>query len=292
VSKAKDGYEILKDGFSGEAYEDVRKGLELAEAIAASVRFHPAENRQSNWEIISIQGRDYVTASNLERFFKFRSQEEVKPGLLQLYHPSMKAEIDFENQEFRFNNIRVQPLRSFQKQDGDYLISTPDLTLLFDPIVRPTHIKKWKSEPSEICYEFHAKNGFLVPDELKGKLPTSKERPSAVAFHFSPSPDQFSMKTRIINPFASGDRDPFTTWYSAVAMLHHAGLVYELKGIKDLGMSLDQEESSENEVPQVQIHFTVPTEFSNWDSFEKALKSSIERLERVRKRTMTQEKED
>jgi hypothetical protein len=57
-------------------------------------------------------------------------------------------------------------------------------------------------------------------------------------------------------------------------------------------MSLDQEESSENEVPQVQIHFTVPTEFSNWDSFEKALKSSIERLERVRKRTMTQEKED
>ena len=76
VSKAKDGYEILKDGFSGEAYEDVRKGLELAEAIAASVRFHPAENRQSNWEIISIQGRDYVTASNLERFSSFAAKRK------------------------------------------------------------------------------------------------------------------------------------------------------------------------------------------------------------------------
>lgn len=94
-----------------------------------------------DWDIITIEGREYVTATNVANFYKIERLER-KGNTRTFRHPSLIMEWTIGTQAIYVNRIKFNLSLNIASYKGHALISTVDLAKLIDPVVRPSYIKK------------------------------------------------------------------------------------------------------------------------------------------------------
>lgn len=91
------------------------------------------------WDLVKINGRDYVTAESVHRFYRFSTYKvEEKHVWLRSNTLILKAQIG--SQELLINNVKFILSYPVQESAGRPLFSRLDLCKLIDPVLRPSYI--------------------------------------------------------------------------------------------------------------------------------------------------------
>lgn len=99
----------------------------------------PAASKSGGWQIVKINGRDYITGESLHQFYRFSSYKvDGKHVWLRSNNLILKGMIG--SQELLINNIKFILSYPVQEYAGRALFSRIDLCKLIDPVLRPTHI--------------------------------------------------------------------------------------------------------------------------------------------------------
>ncbi len=97
-----------------------------------------------NWQPVSLQGRDYLPVSQIKNFYKFpRLSEEA--GTFFLRSNTMVIKGASGSDEMSVNNVRFFLTYAVEASEDGPMISRHDLSLMLDPIIRPTYIKGYKT---------------------------------------------------------------------------------------------------------------------------------------------------
>lgn len=137
-----------KEG-DGEFGHDKDDGADEAKATAATAPAQPEPPASSaplptaaqgtGWQLVKMNGRDYVTADSIHRFYQFSSYKvEGNHVWLRSNNLIMKAQIG--SQEMLINNIKFILSYPVAESGGRPLFSRVDLCKLIDPVLRPTYI--------------------------------------------------------------------------------------------------------------------------------------------------------
>lgn len=91
------------------------------------------------WDLVKINGRDYVTAESVHRFYRFSTYKvEEKHVWLRSNTLILKGQIG--SQELLINNVKFIMSYPVQESAGRPLFSRLDLCKLIDPVLRPSYI--------------------------------------------------------------------------------------------------------------------------------------------------------
>jgi N-acetylmuramoyl-L-alanine amidase len=92
-----------------------------------------------SWDIVKIDGRDYVTGDSIHRFYRFSTHKiEGKHVWFRSTNLIMKAGLG--SQELLINNIKFILSFPVATSGGKALFSRLDLCKLIDPVLRPSYI--------------------------------------------------------------------------------------------------------------------------------------------------------
>ncbi len=123
--------------FTGDA--DDTKSETKPEVTAASPAPLPAASQAGGWDIVKVNGRDYVTGESIHRFYRFASYKvEGTHVWLRSNNLIMKGQVG--RQELLINNIKFILSYPILDSGGRALFSRLDLCKLIDPVLRPSHI--------------------------------------------------------------------------------------------------------------------------------------------------------
>lgn len=92
------------------------------------------------WELIQIDGRDYVSVDSMKKFYKFtKLREEGKTVILENEKIEMRLTVD--GKECLMNRVKFIFSHTIQKVGDKAYVSRMDLAKLIDPVLRPKYIK-------------------------------------------------------------------------------------------------------------------------------------------------------
>jgi N-acetylmuramoyl-L-alanine amidase len=91
------------------------------------------------WDIVSYQGRDYVTTENIHEFYRFQSLEE-EGGDVIFRSPTLEMRATKGKDDLYINNIRFILSYPVLEYKGKTMFSRLDLAKLVDPVLRPSYI--------------------------------------------------------------------------------------------------------------------------------------------------------
>ncbi len=94
-----------------------------------------------NWQPVSRNGLDYLPALQIKAFYKFPRFNNEESGTFLLRSNTMIIKCTTGSNEMFINNVKFILKHPALSSDGEPLISRYDLSLILDPIIRPTHIK-------------------------------------------------------------------------------------------------------------------------------------------------------
>jgi len=94
-----------------------------------------------DWEILSYDGREYVSDENVAKFYNFEGLAR-EGGDRSFRHPSLLMFWKVGSQEIYVNNIKFSLSFPIAENSGKAMISITDLAKLVDPVLRPSYIKK------------------------------------------------------------------------------------------------------------------------------------------------------
>jgi len=99
----------------------------------------PLPKSDGSWEIVKLNGRDYVTADSIQRFYQFNALK------VDGRHVWMRSAIyilkaDIGSQELLINNTKFILSDAVAESKGKALFSRLDLVKLIDPVLMPNHI--------------------------------------------------------------------------------------------------------------------------------------------------------
>jgi TPR repeat protein len=116
-----------------EPYSSAKKAIDLAPE-------NPLPSSQSvGWEVVQVNGRDYVTLESIHQFYRFSSYKvEGTDVLLSSNNLILKAQIG--SREILINNIKSFLSYPVIESGGSALFSRLDLCKLIDPVLRPSYI--------------------------------------------------------------------------------------------------------------------------------------------------------
>ncbi|MFT5109236.1 MAG: N-acetylmuramoyl-L-alanine amidase [Pseudoalteromonas tetraodonis] len=95
------------------------------------------------WEVVKHKGESYVTASSLQKFYRFESYS-TKEGNLFYRSEGIVMKARNGSQDLLINNTKFILSKPIVRGEGEYLISQFDLTHMVDPVLRPNLIKQAK----------------------------------------------------------------------------------------------------------------------------------------------------
>ncbi len=131
------------DGEFGNDEENKQATLSQAVPTEAPRPAHqplPTNSKNAGWEIVKVNGRDYVTAESIHNFYRF-STYKVNGTHVWLESPGrivLKAQIG--SQDMLINSIKFILSFPVLESSGRALFSRLDLCKLIDPVLRPTYI--------------------------------------------------------------------------------------------------------------------------------------------------------
>ena len=105
-------------------------------ATDTSVALPPID---SAFEVVKYEGRDYVTADSIHRFYRFSSYSMDGNHVI-LSNPTLIMKADIGSQELLMNNIKFILSYPLTTISGKPAFSRLDLCKLIDPVLLPSHI--------------------------------------------------------------------------------------------------------------------------------------------------------
>lgn len=100
----------------------------------------PLPNSDGSWEIVKLNGRDYVTADSIQRFYRFNALK-VDGRHVWMRSPIYIVKADIGSQELLINNTKFILSDNVTESKGKALFSRLDLVKLIDPVLLPNHIQ-------------------------------------------------------------------------------------------------------------------------------------------------------
>ncbi len=117
-----------------------RQALRLFGLAAVCLMTTPAHGEQKVWEVIKLDGRDYVTTRSMQRFYDFKShRREGKKVILESKKVLMTMTLN--EQTCVMNGVKFVFSHPVEERDGLALVSLMDLAKLIDPVLRPHFIR-------------------------------------------------------------------------------------------------------------------------------------------------------
>jgi N-acetylmuramoyl-L-alanine amidase len=100
----------------------------------------PLPNSDGSWEIVKLNGRDYVTADSIQRFYRFNALK-VDGKHVWMRSSVYIVKADIGSQELLINNTKFILSDNVAESKGKALFSRLDLVKLIDPVLLPNHIQ-------------------------------------------------------------------------------------------------------------------------------------------------------
>ena len=112
----------------------------LTEPPASSGITNPLPpGKNGGWEIVKMDGRDYVTAASIQRFYGFATLKvDGNHVWLKTTNLILKGEIG--SMEMLINNVKFVLSYPVSESGGKVVFSRLDLCKLIDPVLRPSYI--------------------------------------------------------------------------------------------------------------------------------------------------------
>jgi len=94
----------------------------------------------SEWQIVKVGGREYLTVDNVARFYGLPSGVEPVEKRIRLDNGKNSLEVQLDSREILINGARIWLCFPVLEKDGQYLISRVDLSKTIEPQLRPQMI--------------------------------------------------------------------------------------------------------------------------------------------------------
>ncbi len=107
-----------------------------AAAIPSAIGATPA----AGWDIAKIDGRDYVSAESMKRFYNFTQLTRSGTAVV-LENPKVEMRLNIGSNECLMNGVKFVFTYPVSALGDKAYISRMDLAKLIDPVLRPTFIK-------------------------------------------------------------------------------------------------------------------------------------------------------
>lgn len=118
----------------------VRLALTSALAVVMLVSSDVASAASSVWELAKIDGRDYVTAQSVQRFYGFTRM--ARDGTkVTLENAKVEMILRVGGQECLMNGVKFVFSNPVIEQSEKVYVSRTDLAKLIDPVLRPNYIR-------------------------------------------------------------------------------------------------------------------------------------------------------
>ena len=95
----------------------------------------------SDWQIVKVRGRDYLTVDNVAKFYGLPIGVEPVAKRIRLDNGKNEVEVMLDSREVVINGLRNWLCFPVTEKDGKYLISRVDLAKTIEPQLRPQMIK-------------------------------------------------------------------------------------------------------------------------------------------------------
>lgn len=99
----------------------------------------PLPNSDGSWEIVRLNGRDYITADSIQRFYRFNALK-VEGKHVWMRSPIYIVKASIGSYELLINNTKFILSDAVAESKGKALFSRLDLVKLIDPVLLPSHI--------------------------------------------------------------------------------------------------------------------------------------------------------
>ena len=99
----------------------------------------PLPNSDGSWEIVKLNGRDYITADSIQRFYRFNALK-VEGKHVWMRSPIYIVKANIGSYELLINNTKFILSDAVAESKGKALFSRLDLVKLIDPVLLPSHI--------------------------------------------------------------------------------------------------------------------------------------------------------
>ena len=94
----------------------------------------------SNWEIVKIRGREYLTVDNIARFYGLPAGVAPIEKRIRLDNGTNSIELQLDSREVMINGARNWLCFPVMEKEGQYLVSRVDLAKTLEPQLRPQMI--------------------------------------------------------------------------------------------------------------------------------------------------------
>jgi len=102
----------------------------------------PASAEQRGvWELIKVNGRDYVSVESMKKFYRFTKLTEVGKTVI-LENRKVEMRLTVDGNECLMNRVKFIFSHKIEKVGAKVYVSRMDLAKLIDPVLRPSFIKK------------------------------------------------------------------------------------------------------------------------------------------------------
>ena len=109
--------------------------------LAVWVMVVPAQADPKIWEVINVDGRDYVTTRSMQKFYGFADQRREDTKVV-LESEKILMTLMLKEQTCVMNGVKFVFSHPVIEKDGLPLVSLMDLAKLIDPVLRPQYIKR------------------------------------------------------------------------------------------------------------------------------------------------------
>ncbi len=120
----------------------IRLRLLAAALIVSFVVIAPVHSVETNpnWEIATIDGRQYVSLDSVKSAYKFNKMERSNK-LVTLQNAKVSVKLNIGSSECLMNGVKFVLCHGIETFNGKPYVSQIDLAKLIDPVLRPNFIK-------------------------------------------------------------------------------------------------------------------------------------------------------
>ena len=94
----------------------------------------------SDWQIVKIGGREYLTVDNIAKFYGFPTGGAPVEKRIRIDNGTNSVEFQLDSREVMINGVRSWLCFPVTEKDGKYLVSRVDLAKTLEPQLRPQMI--------------------------------------------------------------------------------------------------------------------------------------------------------
>ncbi len=109
-------------------------------SVAILAAYHGAQAADSDWQLISVNSRDYLSLSNVARFYQLQIEQNPVDHRWTLGDSRVRLETCVNPREVYINGVKQWLAFPVVVQNGEALISRLDLSKTIEPSFRPTMI--------------------------------------------------------------------------------------------------------------------------------------------------------